>query len=80
MVKRLKKKTFITYLIPLHDAETKRYFGEDFGFCQRWTDMGGKVYIYALDYITHVGDHQYCGRFYDMLTGMKRVDVGKKIK
>jgi hypothetical protein len=42
--------------------------------------MGGKIYIYALDYITHVGDHQYCGRFYDMLTGMKRIDVDKKIK
>jgi hypothetical protein len=26
--------------------------------------LGGKVYIYVMDYITHVGDHQYCGRFY----------------
>ena len=30
----------------LHDVETKRYFGEDFGFCQRWTDMGGRsIYL-----------------------------------
>jgi len=42
--------------------------------------MGGKVYIYALDYITHVGEHQYCGRFYDLLDVAKRVDVDKKIK
>jgi hypothetical protein len=42
--------------------------------------MGGKVFIYALDYITHVGDHQYCGRFYDQLEAFKRVDVDKKIK
>ena len=78
--KEVKKDNFYNLFDTLHDVETKRYFGEDFGFCQRWTDMGGKIYIYALDYITHVGDHQYCGRFYDMLTGMKRVDVGKKIK
>jgi hypothetical protein len=78
--KETKKENFYNLFDTLHDVETKRYFGEDFGFCQRWTDIGGKVYIYAMDYITHVGDHQYCGRFYDMLTGLKRVDVDKKIK
>ena len=78
--KETKKENFYNLFDTLHDVETKRYFGEDFGFCQRWTDLGGKVYIYAMDYITHVGDHQYCGRFYDMLTGLKRVDVDKKIK
>jgi len=78
--KETKKENFYNLFDTLHDIETKRYFGEDFGFCQRWTDIGGKVYIYAMDYITHVGDHQYCGRFYDMLTGLKRVDVDKKIK
>ena len=44
------------------------------------TFLGGKVYIYAMDYITHVGEHAYCGRFFDMLTALKRVDVDKKIK
>ena len=78
--KETKKENFYNLFDTLHDVETKRYFGEDFGFCQRWTDLGGKVYIYAMDYITHVGDHQYCGRFFDMLTGLKRVDVDKKIK
>ena len=78
--KETKKENFYNLFDTLHDIETKRYFGEDFGFCQRWTDIGGKVYIYAMDYITHIGDHQYCGRFYDMLTGLKRVDVDKKIK
>ena len=78
--KEVKKDNFYNLFDTLHDVKTKRYFGEDFGFCQRWTDLGGKVYIYAMDYITHVGDHQYCGRFYDMLTSLKRVDVDKKIK
>ena len=78
--KEVEKENFYNLFDTLHDIETKRYFGEDFGFCQRWTDMGGKIYIYALDYITHVGDHQYCGRFYDQLESFKRVDVSKKIK
>jgi hypothetical protein len=78
--KEIAKENFYNLFDTLHDVETKRYFGEDFGFCQRWTNMGGKVFIYALDYITHVGEHQYCGRFYDLLDNAKRVDVGKKIK
>jgi hypothetical protein len=75
-----KKKNFYNLFDTLHDPKTKRYFGEDFGFCQRWTDIGGKVHIYALDKITHVGDHQYCGRFYDMLSASKPIDDSIKIK
>lgn len=75
-----KKENFYNLFDTLHDPDTKKYFGEDFGFCQRWTDAGGKVFIYVMDYITHVGDHQYCGRFYDQLVGVKRVDVNEKIK
>src|SRR5210317_1443137 len=78
--KEIAKENFYNLFDTLHDPETKRYFGEDFGFCQRWSDIGGKVFIYALDYITHVGEHQYCGRFYDQLEAFKRVDVDKKIK
>ena len=78
--KETKKENFYNLFDTLHDPETKRYFGEDFGFCQRWTDIGGKVYVYVMDHISHIGDHEYCGRFYDMLAGLKRVDVDKKIK
>ena len=78
--KETKKENLYNLFDTLHDPETKRYFGEDFGFCQRWTDIGGKVYVYIMDHISHIGDHEYCGRFYDMLTGLKRVDVDKKIK
>ena len=78
--KETKKENFYNLFDTLHDIETKRYYGEDFGFCQRWTDIGGKVYVYVMDHISHIGDHEYCGRFYDMLTGLKRVDVDKKIK
>ena len=42
--KEEKKDNMYNLFDTLHDPVTKRYFGEDFGFCQRWTDMGGKVY------------------------------------
>ena len=75
--KEVKKQNFYNFFDTIHDPKTKRCFGEDFGFCQRWTDMGGKLYIYIMDYITHVGEYQYCGRFFDNL---KPVDDSKKIK
>tara|TARA_R100001015_G_C4589322_1_gene144973 strand:+ start:95 stop:958 length:864 start_codon:yes stop_codon:yes gene_type:complete len=78
--KEIKKENFYNLFDTLHDTETKRYFGEDFGFCQRWTDIGGEVYLYIMDHISHIGDHEYCGRFYDQLVALKRVDVDKKIK
>ena len=65
--KEEKKDNMYNLFDTIHDPETKRYFGEDFGFCQRWGDMGGKVHIYVMDVITHVGEFQYCGRFYDDL-------------
>jgi len=51
----------------IHDPETKTYLGEDFAFCKLWNDIGGKCYAYILDKITHVGEHQYTGRFADEL-------------
>ena len=49
------KENFFNLFDCVHDPKTKEFFGEDFGFCKRWTEMGGKVYVYILDYITHVG-------------------------
>jgi len=50
-----------------YDPETKTFLGEDFAFCKKWRDIGGKCHAYVLDSITHVGEHQYCGRFADEL-------------
>tara|TARA_R110000803_G_scaffold144041_1_gene209980 strand:+ start:4893 stop:5747 length:855 start_codon:yes stop_codon:yes gene_type:complete len=51
----------------LHDPETKTYLGEDYAFCKLWRDMGGQCYAYVLDTISHIGEHQYTGRFMDEL-------------
>ena len=34
-----KKDNMFNLFDTLHDPRTKRYFGEDFGFCQRWSDI-----------------------------------------
>ena len=82
--KEVKKENFYNLFDTLHEPDTKRYFGEDFGFCQRWTNLGGKVYLFVTDYITHIGEYQYCGRFLDDLkqgtTPSKPVDDPTKIK
>jgi NDP-sugar pyrophosphorylase family protein len=65
--KEEKKDNFFNLFDTWHDVKTKRYFGEDFGFCQKWRDMGGKVHIYVMDTITHVGEFLYRGRFFDDL-------------
>jgi len=72
------KPNFYNLFDCLHDSETKEFYGEDFGFCKRWTDMGGKVHAYVLDYITHVGEYQYSGRLWDELQYTKRVDEKTK--
>jgi hypothetical protein len=49
------------------DKEKHTYSGEDFAFCKRWKDIGGTCHAWIMDYITHVGEHQYTGRFADEL-------------
>jgi len=49
------------------DTVSKSYLGEDFAFCKRWKDLGGKCYALITDRITHVGEHQYRGCFADEL-------------
>jgi len=49
------------------DPEKHTYLGEDFAFCKRWKDIGGTCHAWIMDYITHVGEHQYTGRFADEL-------------
>tara|TARA_R100000426_G_scaffold87243_1_gene70975 strand:+ start:2037 stop:2858 length:822 start_codon:yes stop_codon:yes gene_type:complete len=53
------------------DPETKTYTGEDFAFCKRWKDLGGKCHALITEKITHVGEHQYRASFGDELIKTK---------
>jgi hypothetical protein len=56
---QVEKEYFYNFFDTYHEPETKRYYGEDFGFCKRWTEIGGKCHILVDEYITHVGEYRY---------------------
>jgi len=49
------------------DNKTLRYFAEDYMFCRRWTDMGGKILLDPSVKLNHYGDYLFEGD----LTGNK---------
>jgi len=61
------KEFYYNFFDTYHEPETKRYYGEDFGFCKRWTEIGGKCHILVEDYISHIGEYRYEGRLMDDL-------------
>jgi len=70
----IEKKYFYNFFDTYHEPNTKRYYGEDFGFCKRWTEIGGKCHILVDQYITHVGEYRYTGRLMDDLHFTKKID------
>ena len=45
----------------LVDPETKRYLSEDYAFCKRWRDIGGKVYADFHSDFGHLGQYMFRG-------------------
>lgn len=45
----------------LIDPETKTYISEDFGFCQKWRDLGGKIWLDTESRLTHIGAFSFVG-------------------
>lgn len=43
------------------DKETGAYISEDFAFCQRWRDIGGKIWLDIEGKLTHTGAYNFCG-------------------
>jgi len=72
--KQIEKEFMYNFFDCYHEPETKRYYGEDFGFCKRWTEIGGKCHILVDEYITHVGEYKFTGRLLDDLSFTKKID------
>lgn len=45
------------------DPESGRYLSEDYGFCRRWRDRGGKIYADIHSKLSHLGQHSFSGDF-----------------
>jgi predicted O-methyltransferase YrrM len=49
------------------DKDRRRYTTEDFYFCKRWRDIGGKLWIYPNIDFDHVGKKAYSGNYHEHL-------------
>ena len=65
--KMVEKEFMYNFFDCYHEPETKKYYGEDFGFCKRWVEIGGKCHILVDEYITHIGEYRFTGRLMDDL-------------
>lgn len=52
---------FDPYWMDTKDGQ-KRCLGEDYAFCQRWRDIGGKVHLDASIGMAHIGTKAYQGK------------------
>ena len=73
--KAVEKPFLYNFFDTMFDPVTHTYMGEDFAFCKRWKDIGGKCHAIVDQLITHVGEHQYCGRFSDELIQLPKNDI-----
>lgn len=49
------------------DPVTKRYLSEDYAFCRRWQQMGGRIYADTWTTLGHVGNLPFSGKLSERL-------------
>ena len=54
------------------DPDSGRYLSEDYAFCRRWRDMGGKVYVDVDTPLEHLGQMAYHGNLFESLRAQGR--------
>ena len=60
-------------------VKESRYFSEDFSFCRRWRDIGGKVHICPDVALKHTGTHQFEGSLMQTLQTNRAVPAPQAI-
>ena len=43
------------------EPETRAYLSEDYAFCRRWLEHGGKIWLDTRSKLTHIGAHNFAG-------------------
>jgi hypothetical protein len=49
------------------DPDSGRYLSEDYAFCRRWRDIGGKVFVDPQCQLMHLGQHVFRGNLAESL-------------
>ena len=52
------------------DPDNNRYLSEDYAFCRRWQQMGGKIFADSRATLGHVGNLVFNGRLKDRITNI----------
>jgi hypothetical protein len=55
------------------DPDTKRYLSEDYAFCRRWQQMGGRIFADVLTTLGHVGNIRFHGILEDRINSDKEI-------
>lgn len=59
----------------VQEDDHQRRYSEDYAFCRRWRDIGGKVELLADVRLEHTGSHTFAGSFIEMFTNHGPKDV-----
>jgi len=46
---------------PMIEPDSGHYLSEDYAFCRRWRDLGGKIWLDTRSQLTHIGPHEFVG-------------------
>jgi len=57
------------------DPDSRRYLSEDYGFCRRWQQLGGKIWIDLTSRLTHTGTTTFQGDVPLLVSHMRRVSA-----
>ena len=53
--------TYVAVFDCMLDPDSKRYLSEDYAFCRRWQQMGGKIWADVVTPLVHIGNYVYNG-------------------
>lgn len=54
------------------DPDSKRYLSEDYAFCRRWQQIGGKIHADVYTTLGHVGNLPFSGKLSERLKTLKQ--------
>lgn len=54
-------KQYVALFACMIDPDTRRFLSEDYSFCRRWQQMGGKIWADLASPLAHIGTHAFGG-------------------
>jgi len=58
---------FYSFFDTMLDQATHRYLSEDYTFCRRWRDIGGKIWLDPKTILNHIGTYTFTGNVNNLL-------------